>query len=81
VRKIDVQSMPLAVEARSPHLQFVSNIRMEKHTFPNYTLQMAAQIAFVCLVPTDETTQQDFQKAFVLYSRKQNIPSKMLVTT
>ena len=53
--------MPLALEVRNPLLQFVSNIEMEKHNSPSYTLQMSAEISFVPLVPTDETTQQNFQ--------------------
>jgi len=42
---------------------------------------MAVEISFVSLVPTDETTHQNFQKIFVLYNTKQYIPSYMLVTT
>jgi len=58
--------MPLALEVRNPLLQFVSTIGMEKHTSPTYTLHMAPEISFVSLVPTDETTQQNFQKTFVV---------------
>jgi len=39
---------------------------MDKHISPTYTLQMAAEISFVSLVPTDVTTHQNFLKAFVL---------------
>jgi hypothetical protein len=50
---------------RNTLFQFVSRIGMEKHTSPTYTLKMAAEISFVSLVPTDESTKKNFQKPFV----------------
>ena len=63
---MNIQSMQLAPEVRNPPLQFLSTVWMDKNPSPTYTLQMAAQISFVSLVPTDQTTQKNVHKLFTL---------------
>jgi len=52
--------------SQEPIAPGVSTIGKEKLTSPTYNLQMAAEISFVSLIPTEETTQHSFQKAAVL---------------
>jgi len=64
--KNEYPNKQVTLEALELTLQFVSTVSMEKHHSITYTLQMAAEISFVPLVPTEETTHQNFHKAFLL---------------